>query len=154
MKKLLTVLALLLTSTCFAQVELSTESQIQEYYVAENGDSKLHWVNSKKVRPGKNMKLVISYHNSGSEPANGLYLDNPVPKDATYVEGSATGVNALVTFTVDGGKNYGAASELSITENSVKRAATAADYTGVRWTLQQAIAPGAKGSVEFQVKVK
>jgi uncharacterized repeat protein (TIGR01451 family) len=154
MKKTITVLALLLTSTCFAQVDLATTSQIQQYYTDANDEPKQHWVESKKVRPGKNLKLVISYHNSGDEAAKGLVLDNPVPADATYVEGTAQGNNTLVTFTVDNGKNYAPANALKVTENSVTRAATVSDYTGVRWTLQQPIAPGAKGFVEFQVKVK
>ena len=65
------------------------------------------------------------------------------------------GADTVITFSVDGGKSYGKAAELTVRDASGKsRAAQAEDYTHVRWTLQVELQPGQQADVWYRTRVK
>ncbi len=101
------------------------------------------------------MIYTITAKNTGSEPADNIVVTNPIPAQTVYVEGSAFGAGSQITFSVDGGKNYDTAGNLKVKDASGKsRAATAEDYTHVRWTLAFSLKPGESAPVWYRVRVK
>jgi hypothetical protein len=72
----------------------------------------------------------------------------------TYVDKSAEGTGAAIDYSIDGGKTYGQAGKLSVTEKGVQRPARPAEYTHLRWVVAKPLPPGGKGTVSFKARLK
>lgn len=105
------------------------------------------------VVPGTEVFYVITYRNTGDQPADNVAITNPVPAELEYV--SVLGPAPANQVSVDGGRQYGALASLSVPDADGKpRPAQAADVTHVRWMLNAALLPGAGGAVSFKARLK
>lgn len=145
---------LLLPSLAFAQVELSTQMYEVVEVQKDNGTSKIEWVQPDNIIPGDKVGYRIVFINKGDKPADSIVLNNPIPENTIYVDGSARGANSNIVFSVDGGEKFAKPEQLFIEVNGKKVPATAKDYTHVQWTLTSALAGGEEGSVQYVVQVK
>lgn len=150
------VIALLLLIPAFAiaQVELKTDMFKVVEVQQKNGTSKVEWTKPDNIVPGDKVGYRITVNNTGSEAADDLVLNNPVPENTIYVADSARGANSNIEFSVDGGKQYAKPTQLFITKDGKKLPATAKDYTHVRWTLLSPLKADGKSSVQYVVQVK
>jgi uncharacterized repeat protein (TIGR01451 family) len=89
--------------------------------------------------PGGVLTYSIVYTNTGDADALSLDVVDPVPSFTSYVAGSAAGTGTTVLFSHDGGATWDASDTLPVTH--------------VRWQRAAGLAPGANGSVTFQVAV-
>ncbi len=138
-----------------AQVELSTTAEIEIVEVQADGREVVRLESASRVIPGTEVIYTITAKNTGAQPADSVVVTNPVPLQTRYVEGSATGANTDITFSVDGGQSWGVAQSLTVIDaNGEERAATADDYTHVRWTLQSGLAPDQQVPVWYRAQVK
>lgn len=153
MKKL-TALLFLVPSLSFAQVELTTKMFEVIEVQKDNGKSRIEWVNADNIIPGDKVGYRISFKNNGTEPADNIVLNNPVPENTLYVADSARGANTEIEYSVNAGNDFGQPNELFIEKDGKKMPANAKDYTHVRWTLTKALASGESGSVQYVVQVK
>jgi uncharacterized repeat protein (TIGR01451 family) len=153
MKKILATLCLL-PSLAFAQVELKTEMFEVVEKQQDNGTSKVEWTTPDNIVPGDKVGYRILFTNTGDQPAADIVLNNPIPQNTIYVEGSARGANSNIVFSVDGGKQFAKPEQLFVEANGKKIPASAKDYTHVRWTLTSALPVGKDGSVQYVVQVK
>lgn len=153
MKKLLAITALL-PSLAFAQVELKTEMFEVVEVQKENGTSKVEWIAPDNIVPGDRVGYLIKFNNKGDKPADNIVLNNPVPENTLYIDGSARGANTNIDFSVDGGKQFNTPSQLFVEKEGKKLPAQAKDYTNVRWTLTTPLKVGEEGSVQYVVEVK
>jgi len=153
MRFLLTVL-LFLPAFAFAQVTLVTEAFKIITVQNDDGTVSEKWVAADKIVPGDKVGYRISYNNTGSDSATGVVINNPVPENTLYVANSAQGADSQITYSADAGKNFARSAELVVEKDGKNRKARAEDITHIRWTLPEAVAPKASGSVEFQVRVK
>jgi uncharacterized repeat protein (TIGR01451 family) len=98
-------------------------------------------------------QLIVSvkFTNASGQVVDAVRVTSPVPPDVAYVPDSATGPGSEVLYSVDQGRTFGRPSELTVAgaDGSV-RAATAADYTHVRWILDAPLDVGASGTVRFR----
>ncbi len=121
----------------------------------ENGVEQRRLVEATRVLPGAPVQFTVTYTNTGDEPAENVTITNPVPEHMVYVDASASDDDATVTFSVDGGTSFAAAQDLLVTDaNGLQRPAIANDYTHVRWIVDNDVAPGASGAVQFTAVVK
>jgi uncharacterized repeat protein (TIGR01451 family) len=98
-------------------------------------------------------QLIVSvqFTNTSSHVVDAVRVTSPVPPDVTYVAGSATGPGSQVLYSVDQGRTFGQPGELKVAgADGTLRAATAVDYTHVRWILDAALDVGASGTVRFR----
>jgi uncharacterized repeat protein (TIGR01451 family) len=107
--------------------------------------------------PGDVLEYTLTYTNQGDEAATNAVIEDPIPKGTTFQAGSATGENAEITFSSDGGKTFAQAVKLTYdfklpTGGVERRVATPAEYTNIRWTLVK-VPPGGSGKVSFRVRV-
>jgi len=108
-----------------------------------------------KVVPGDVVIFTTRYANKGKAPATGVVITNPVPEHMSYVDRSAEGKGTKIDFSVDGGKTYGIPEKLQVNGKDGKvRPALAGDYTHIRWTVTNPLAPGAEGQVTFRARIK
>lgn len=105
--------------------------------------------------PGTTVIYTTRFTNQGAKPAGNVVIDNPIPKDTTFVAGSAFGANTAITYSVNGGKAYDVPARLRVaTADGKGRAAEPADYTHIRWRYTRDLAPGQSGEVGFRVVIK
>ena len=103
---------------------------------------------AERVLPGETVFYTITFTNISDEVADSVVITNPIAENLVYVDGSAFGPGTEIQFSVDG-RTFAAAGELTVSEDGATRTAEAADYTHVRWVMQNDLAAGAQGTVRF-----
>lgn len=105
--------------------------------------------------PGEEVIVTVSFANVSGQALDGVRITQPIPSNMRYVDGSAIGPGSEVLYSVDGGASYGQANELKvIAADGTRRAATADDYTHIRWLLKAPLAAGARGFARFRAIVR
>ncbi len=137
-----------------AQVELKTEMFKVIEIQTDNGTRKMQWVKPDNITPGDQVGYRILVENKGDKPADDIVLNNPVPENTFYIDGSARGANSSIVFSVDQGKTFATPENLFIIKDGKKIPATASHYSSVRWVLTTPLKAGEKGSVQYVVQVK
>jgi uncharacterized repeat protein (TIGR01451 family) len=153
MKFWLTILALLAPAAAAAAQDVSLSSQVLVERVKTSPDGKSVTVREEPgvVTPGDRLVFLVSYKNAGAQPATGFTLTNPIPPAVAFTGTEDQGA----TFSVDGGKSWGALAALKVVQaDGTSRAATPADVTHIRWSFGQPIAAGSGGQLSFRGVVK
>jgi uncharacterized repeat protein (TIGR01451 family) len=154
----LAFLALATAPPALAQdVEITTRAE-REIEVVEKGVKVKRLAPPQKMLPGEDVVYTISYANKSARPAERVTVTNPVPKHTRYKDGTATGENTDISFSVDGGKTFATPDKLTVTVRDksgkdVQRPANGYDYTHIRWVVKQNVAPGQSGSMRFRVVI-
>jgi len=79
--------------------------------------------------------------------ANKVQVSQLIPANTTYLPGSAAGPGAEVEFSIDGGQSFGRPESLKQADGA---RATPEQYTHIRWTLRNPLAPGATALARFR----
>lgn len=139
-----------------ARVELINEVHKVDRYVDDKGRVQRRLVEPNRVIPGDELRYSVRFTNVGDEQvdAGSVVITNPVPGNTEYLEGTAAGDSAEIFYSVDAGAQFGAPSALRVTENGSEAPANASDYTTIRWVYAPSLAPGATGTVSFNVRLK
>lgn len=129
----------------------------KEVIVTENNKPVKKVVEAKDIFPGETITYTLFYENKGSDAAANVVINDPIPAGTAYIPGTASEVGDLA-FSIDKGKSYKKPSLLTYEVTSregknEKRVASPEEYTHIQWTIPS-VAPGAKGSVNFKIKVK
>ncbi len=158
--KLINLLNSMLLLTLFspqvlAQIEVTTVAEVEVTETNPQGEKIVKRTKANRIIPGTEVIYTITARNTGNEPADNVVVTNPVPAQTVYLDGSAFGAGTNITFSVDSGKSYNTANNLTVKDATGNpRAATAEDYTHVRWTLQFSLQPGQEAPVWYRVRVK
>ena len=135
-------------------IEIRTVAEVEVKADADLG-AQVKREPAKKVAPGGAVIYTISAANKGQKPAGDVVVTDPIPEHMDYIEGSAVGAGARITFSVDGGKTFAAKEKLQVRgKDGATRAALASDYTHIRWQFEKPLAPGESRSVEFRARVE
>jgi len=129
-----------------------------ETTVKEAGKTVKKMVEAKDVEPGTVVFYTVFFRNDGNEKATNAVIENQIPKDTSYVAGSAQGKDAEITFSIDGGKSYNKPNLIFYEfrdqqGKTVKRVASSDKYTNIHWLIP-VIEAGAQGTVSYKVIVK
>jgi uncharacterized repeat protein (TIGR01451 family) len=126
-----------------------------EKKVLENGVLVVKRTPVTKALPDTEIIYTTSFKNLINKPVGDIVIDNPIPNDSVYKAESATGANTVITYSVNGGKNYGVPATLTVKGKDGKdRPALPSEYTHIRWVYQGALAVGKGGEVSFRTVVK
>ena len=149
------VLALSWTEGRAADAALKlTSTAEKESTVVKDGKKEVVRLPAQKILPGDTVVFTNHYANTLDKPADEAVITNPVPKDVTYLDGSAFGDGATITFSIDKGKTFDTPGKLFKTEKGKKRNARAGEYTDIRWKFGKPIPPGKEGDVGYKARVK
>jgi len=108
------------------------------------------------ARPGDEIRYSLVFTNTQQAPVKNVQFVDPIPQGMVYVLGSASIAGAgRVAFSIDGGKTYSAQPTVETIENGQKinKPAPRELYTHVRWTVVDAVAPGAQVTAELRAQV-
>lgn len=133
------------------QVALDSEVFVERSVEQADGNVTVTMEEPTRVVPGDSLVFVLSYENTGAEPAENFVVTNPIPEAVAFVEA----IDAGAVYSIDGGENFAALTELRVTgEDGVDRAAQPVDVTHIRWTLTAPIAAGGSGQLRFRGVVR
>jgi len=150
---LLLLLAAMLPGPAAAanQVALDNHVFVERVTTDATGKQRILLEEPKIVVPGDRLVFVLNYRNAGAQPADKFVITNPLPAAIRFTDAGDT--RPLVS--VDGGKQWGLLSDLSVpTEGGARRAAQPADVTHIRWAFQNPIPIGGTGKLMFRGIVK
>ena len=137
-----------------ADIRLKAVVEVEVTVVNDKGETEVKRVPAAKVVPGTEVIYTITVSNLGDQPADSVVVTDPIPENTTYVDRSAFGAGTKITFSVDGGKSYDLAGKLKVKDAAGKlRAATASDYTHIRWVLNFTLKPKDVAPVWFKARL-
>jgi uncharacterized repeat protein (TIGR01451 family) len=121
----------------------------------QDGKEVVRLVAADRVVPGDEVIYTVEVRNAGAKPADNVAVTNPIPEHMVYVADSAVGPGTDVSYSVDGGFSYGKPEALSVKgEDGKSRAASAADYTHIRWVLKGALKANSTAYARFRAVLK
>jgi uncharacterized repeat protein (TIGR01451 family) len=135
-------------------LNVSAEKEVTE---VSNGKKVVKLVPAKKISPNEVIVYTVNYANRGDETATNAVIEDPIPKGTAYIPNSAQGEAGEPQFSIDNGKNYNSAGQLSyqvrLANGKIeRRVASSNQYTNIRWTIKE-IPAGASGKLKFKVNV-
>lgn len=128
----------------------------KEVQVEEGGQKVKKLVEPGKLTPGDEVVYTMTYFNDAALAAERVVVNNVVPERSRLLASSVEGEGTEISYSVDGGKIYGALDKLSVATGQgpkgepLQRPATEADVTHLRWVLVGALGPRASGFVRFR----
>lgn len=152
------VLTALFSSNAFAEdgsIVLTNKVFKQVIKKDKDGNTIYDYIEPKTALPGDVMLYTISFENIGSDPAEGIVINDPIPNNSKYRMDSAVGKNTAITFSIDGGKNFGNPDDLVVKDKNGKEwKAKPESYTHIRWVYNKSLMPGEKSEVSFKTQIK
>lgn len=134
-------------------LDIRTVVQKEATVVTDDGREEKRLVSADTVVPGDEVVYTLSFENVGSDVAENVVITNPLPAELTYVAGTASGTEATVQFSADGGETYDEADALTVEDDGNRRPAAPADFTHIRWIVARALPPGASGQASFRARL-
>jgi uncharacterized repeat protein (TIGR01451 family) len=129
-----------------AEVEHSSQSQGRE-------TTKL--IPADRVVSGDTVIYTLEVRNTAPTSVPRPVVTYAVPEHMTYMPESAVGPGTEVTYSIDAGRSFDAPESLRIQDpGGQARAATAADYTHIRWQLKNALKGNSVAFVRFRARMK
>jgi uncharacterized repeat protein (TIGR01451 family) len=136
-----------------AGLEIKATAQVEVVVKGPDGKEQTRLVPAGKVTPGSTVVYTLEAHNKSGKPAADVIVTDPIPAEVEFVDNTSNG--ARVSFSVDGGKTWGAKESLKVKgTDGAMRTALPADFTHIRWEFEKPIAPGESRAVSFRAKVE
>lgn len=133
------------------QVALDNHVFVERVSTDAEGKQRILLEEPKVVVPGDRLVFVLNYRNAGAQPADKFVVTNPMPAAVRFADAGDT----RPVVSVDGGKQWGLLSDLSVPmAGGERRAAQPADVTHIRWAFQTPIPVGGTGKLMFRGVVK
>jgi hypothetical protein len=108
-----------------------------------------------RLVPGNEVVYTLEIRNTTQMSRPPPTIDYPVPEHMRYVADSAVGAGAEVTFSADGGRSFARPENLFVVgTDGQRRAATADDYTHIRWQLKHILKGNSVAFARFLAVVK
>lgn len=108
-----------------------------------------------KALPGDYVVYTLTYTNVGAVSASDITITLPVPPEMSLVDGSADQADVSISYSVDGGKSYGALETLAIaSRDGLSRPARPEDVTNLRWIRRSALSPSEKATLSYAAVLK
>jgi uncharacterized repeat protein (TIGR01451 family) len=147
--------ALVLGPPCLADSEPLSIKAIAEVQSSQAHGRETKLFPADRVVSGDTVIYTLEVHNTASTSVPRPVVIYAVPEHMTYMPDSAVGPGTEVTYSVDAGRSFDVPENLKVQEpRGELRAATAADYTHIRWQLKNALKANSVAFVRFRARVK
>ncbi len=111
-------------------------------------------VPAETVVPGDEVIYTLTYDNQGAEPADDIFITNPIPEHMEFRRAAANPAGLETVFSVDGGHVFGPLSDLTVSDSAGQiRQATPQDCTHIQWQFHRSLAPGETGQVSYTTRL-
>lgn len=139
-----------------AQAGMTAKQKVERVVVEEAADGTVNvkLLPAETVVPGEKLAYTLEWSNDGESAAENVVLNVPVPREVSYIEGSATATGVSVTFSADGGTTFAARDALTVERDGNVLPAAAEDITDIRWTFTDVVEKNSTGSLVFKALLK
>lgn len=100
------------------------------------------------IEQGAEVFYTVRATNESNEKLRNAAIVQAVPANTRFIERSATGAGAIITYSVDGGRNFISANDLRGLINDTPRNVR---VTHIRWQFRHALAPHVTVLARFRV---
>lgn len=108
-----------------------------------------------RVVPGDEVIYTLEIRNRGAVSLPPPRVDYPIPEHMRYLDDTAAGPGADITYSVDGGHSFDRPENLKVMgPDGHPRPAVGADYTHIRWQLKNILKGRAVAFARFRAVVK
>jgi hypothetical protein len=148
-------ISVLACHAAWAQSPVSLQSKVETERMVKQADGQTVATRLpvKSAVPGEEVIVTNTFSNVSKKPADKLVLTNPIAADLRFK--NAWGDNAVITYSVDGGKFFDAAEVLKVKgADGQMQTAKPTDFTHVRWVMRNSLAAGASTAVGFNALVR
>ncbi len=131
------------------QVESELLAEIRQPVRGTQGATSYRFVRANVVPQGEVVYYTVRVRNPTATYARGVVIVQKIPENTAYVAGSASGPAVDVSLSADGGRTFTTERKTAASARG-EEAATAVQYTHIRWRFRNAIAPGATALARFR----
>lgn len=131
-------------------IETELVAEVRENVSRTPGTEVFRFVPAKLLEQGQVVYYTVRVRNVGSTFARDVIVTQRIPVNTTYVEDSASGPGAKITFSVDGGQTFASPGQLTVNVEGNTQAAQPAHFTHIRWHLRNPLAPEAIALARFR----
>ncbi len=126
-----------------------------EVTAVQNGRETVTLAPADRLVPGDQVIYTLEIRNRGAMALPPPVVDYPIPKHLRYLDDSAAGPGAEVSFSVDGGHRFDRPDNLTVIgTDGQAHPASAADYTHIRWQLKNILKGNSVAFARFRAVVK
>ncbi len=135
---------------------LSVKAIAEVEVTALNGEREtVKLARADRVVPGDQVIYTLEIRNTGAMWLPPPRVDYPIPEHMRYLDDTAAGPGADITYSIDGGRTFDRPDNLQvIRKDGQKRPATAADYTHIRWQLKNILKGHSVAFARFRAVVQ
>lgn len=160
--KLITKITLLFGLIAFSFASVAEDgvikftNTVKKQVVEKNdkGEEIIRYVEPTLNIPGNTMMYTITFENISNQPVGGIIINDPLPNNSRYLEGTATGENTDITFSADG-IYFDVPENIKVKDKTGRVWTASADkYTHIRWVYRKNLEPGEIGTVTFKTKIR
>jgi uncharacterized repeat protein (TIGR01451 family) len=148
---------LIIGPTCLAAPDPISIKAIAEveHLSQSQGRETTKLIPADRVVSGDTVIYTLEVRNTAPISVRRPVVTYAVPEHMTYMPESAVGPGTEVTYSIDAGRSFDAPENLRIQDpGGQARAATAADYTHIRWQLKNALKGNSVAFVRFRARMK
>jgi hypothetical protein len=110
---------------------------------------------ARRVVPGDEVIYTLEIRNRSAMALPPPQVDYPIPEHMRYLDDTAAGPGAEITYSTDGGHTFDRPENLKITgADGFRRMAAAADYTHIRFQLKNILKGRSVAFARFRAVVK
>ncbi len=154
---LLFAFSVMLTMNAYAEegaIRFSNNAFKQVISKKADGAVQYDYVDPGLVLPNDVILYEIVFENISDQEISNIVVNNPIANNSVFRNGSATGDNTDITFSVDG-KTFAAPDALTVKgEAGINIKAKPEEYTAIRWVYKKALKPGQKEKVTYKTTIK
>ncbi|MGD0502236.1 MAG: hypothetical protein ABSD02_05810 [Steroidobacteraceae bacterium] len=108
-----------------------------------------------RVVPGDQVIYTLEIRNKGAMSLPPPTVDYPIPEHMRYLDDTAAGPGADISYSIDGGHTFDRPENLKVIgPDGQKHPATAADYTHIRWQLRHILKGKSVAFARFRAVVR
>jgi hypothetical protein len=135
---------------------LSIQAIAEVEVTALNGEREtVKLARADRVVPGDQVIYTLEIRNKGAMSLPPPRVVYPIPKHMRYLDDTAAGPGADITYSIDGGRTFDRPENLQVIgPDGQKHPATAADYTHIRWQLKNILKGKSVAFARFRAVVK
>jgi uncharacterized repeat protein (TIGR01451 family) len=120
-----------------------------------NGKVRVELLPADRLVGGDEVIYTLEVRNRGAASVEHYAFTSPIPAHMSYVANTAVAPGADITYSVDGGRSFDLAENLTVHgADGKQRPATAEDYTHIRWALRNRLKAGSMTLARFRAVVK
>jgi uncharacterized repeat protein (TIGR01451 family) len=154
---LLIIAGLIIASSCLAApdpISIKSIAEVEQTSQSQ-GRETTKLIPADRVVSGDTVIYTLEVRNTAPTSLRHPIVTYAVPEHMTYMPESAVGPGTEVSYSIDAGRSFDAPENLKVQEPGGQlRAATAADYTHIRWQLKNALKGNSVAFVRFRARMK